>query len=485
MDTRLTRIRALLTSLVLVLSLLPAARAAAQAESALAITNVTVIPMDRERVLHAQTVLIRGGRIVAVGPAREVAIPSNAMKIDGTGRFLIPGLVDAHVHYDEDAAGSDPHIDAINAEYSRLFLSAGVTEVMNLCGSSKNLALRDSIARGEVDGPTMLTSPHCLNDSTMTEAQGEAAAAQAKRDGYDFLKVYSFLSADGFRGIMTAAKRADIPVVGHIPAACGNAGDARRAEPWASCTRRNFSTMRRSGWSTAIRVADAVQLDTTRIPALAHAVRVARVAVTPTLVAYSSIIDEAVSLDKVLAEPELRLVSNQVKKSRGWYAADNDRARRLGEPMPLSRLRLGLAMQKRLVRAFRDSGVTLLAGTDAGGSIPMAPGWSLHDELQLLVGAGLTPYEALRAATANAGEFFARHFHAGASGTITPGARADLVLLDANPLVDIRNTRKIRGVVLRGEWEAGGATAAPLAIRLAALETRPRRYEVARSSPIE
>jgi imidazolonepropionase-like amidohydrolase len=388
-----------------------------------------------------------------VGSARAVAIPSSAMKIDGTGRFLIPGLVDAHVHYDEDAAGSDPHIDAINAEYSRLFLAAGVTEVMNLCGSSKNLALRDSIARGEVDGPTMLTSPHCLNDSTMTEAQGETAAAQAKRDGYDFLKVYSFLSADGFRGIMTAAKRADMPVIGHIPQRVGTqtmlesgaVGIVHAEEFLYNAPFRLQYGDPRPG---------AVQLDTARIPALAHAVRSARVAVTPTLVAYSSIIDEAVSLNKVLAEPELRLVSNQVKKSRGWYAADNDRARRLGAAMPLSRLRLGLAMQKHLVRTFRDSGVTLLAGTDAGGSIPMTPGWSLHDELQLLVGAGLTPYEALRAATANAGEFFARYFHAGASGTITPGARADLVLLNANPLVDIRNTRKIEGVVLRGEWMA-------------------------------
>jgi len=156
----------------------------------------------------------------------------------------------------------------------------------------------------------------------------------------------------------------------------------------------------------------------------------------------------------------MHLVSDQVKKSRGWYAADNARARKLGAPMPLSRLRLGLAMQTRLVRAFRDSGVTLLAGTDAGGSIPMVPGWSLHDEMQLLVGAGLTPYEALRAATANSGEFFAQHFHAGASGTITPGARADLVLLDANPLVDIRNTRRIRAVVLRGELVARDAEGA-------------------------
>jgi len=459
MSPHFSRIVALAACLACVSSAFAPASAAAQVESALAITNVTVIPMDRERVLHGQTVLIRGGRIVAVGPARTVAIPSSAMKVDGTGRFLIPGLVDAHVHYDEDAAGKDPHIDEINAEYSRLFLSAGVTEVMNLCGSSKNLALRDSIARGEVDGPTMITSPPCLNDSLMTEAQGAAAATKAKRDGYDFLKVYSFLSADGFRGIMTAAKRADIPVVGHIPQrvgtqamlASGAVGVVHAEEFLYNPPFRLEYLDPHSG---------AVQLDATHIPEIAHAAHSARVAVTPTLIAYSSIIDEAANLDEVLAKPEMRLVSDQVKKSRGWYAADNARARKLGAPMPLSRLRLGLAMQKRLVRAFRDSGVVLLAGTDAGGSIPMVPGWSLHDEIQLLVGAGLTPYEALRAATANSGEFFAQHFHAGASGTISPGARADLVLLDANPLADIRNTRRIRGVVLRGELVARDAEGA-------------------------
>jgi imidazolonepropionase-like amidohydrolase len=434
-------------------------RAAAQTQSAIAITNVNVIPMDRERVLRAHTVLIRGGRIVAIGPTRAVAIPAGAMKIDGTGRYLIPGLVDAHVHYDDDRPAKDPHVDEINAEYSRLFLSAGVTELMNLCGSPGNLALRDSIEQGEVEGPTIVTSPHCLNDSAMTEAQGESAATKAKRDGYDFLKVYSFLSADGFRGIMTAAKRVDIPVVGHIPQRVGTQGmldggavGIVHAEEFLynAPFRLEYGDPRPG----------AVQLDTNRIGGVAHAVHEKHVAVTPTLIAYSSIIAEAVSLDSVLASPELKLVSATVKKSRGWYAADNDRARRLGAPMPLSRLRLGLEMQKRLVRAFRDSGVTLLAGTDAGGSIPMVPGWSLHDELQMLVGAGLTPYQALRAATANAGEFFTQHFHAGPSGTISMGSRADLVLLDANPLDDIRNTRRIRGVVLRGEWLAKGSIVA-------------------------
>jgi imidazolonepropionase-like amidohydrolase len=427
------------------------APAAPDTTRAVAITHVSVIPMDRERVLRDQTVLVRGARIQAVGRTGAVAIPAAARTIDGTGRFLIPGLVDAHVHYDEDDPAEDAHIDAINSEFSKLFLSAGVTTVMNLCGSAGNLALRDSIARGRVAGPSMFTSPHCLNDSTMTKSQGDSAATRAKREGYDFLKVYSFLSLAGYQGISAAARREDIPVVGHIPQRVGlqrmidgGAAGVVHAEEFLynAPFRLEYGDPRSS----------AVQLDTNRIPEVAHAVHAAGMAVTPTLVAYSSIIDEAVSLDSVLARPEMRRVSDVVKKTRGWYAADNDRARRLGAPMPLARLRLGLEMQKRLVRAFRDSGVVLLAGTDAGGSIPMVPGWSLHDELQLLVSAGLTPYEALRAATANAGEFFTRRFHAPPSGTITRGARADMMLLDANPLEDIRNTRRIRGVMVRGRW---------------------------------
>ena len=427
--------------------------AAAQADTGLAVTNVTVIPMDRERVLRSQTVLIRNGHIAAIGPSGSVRIPSHAATVDGTGRFLIPGLVDTHVHYDEEDPAKDPHVDSINREYSALFLAAGVTEVLNLCGSVRHLALRDSIARGDITGPTMLTSPNCLDDSKLTEPQGDSAAVASKRAGYDFLKVYSFLSMPGFRGVMNAARRVDIPVIGHIPQQvglhrmldAGAVGIVHAEEFLYNAPFRLEYGDPREG---------AVQLDTARIPEVAHAVRAAGVAITPTLVSYSTIIDEAVDLKRVLARPMLQRVSPQVKASRGWNPDENDRARRLGAAMPLARLRLGLAMQKRLVRAFRDSGVTLLAGTNAGGSIPMTPGWSLHDEMQLLVSAGLTPYEALRAATANAGEFLARHFHAEPSGTITPGARADLLLLDANPLEDIRNTTRVRGVVVRGRWVA-------------------------------
>jgi imidazolonepropionase-like amidohydrolase len=423
----------------------------------LAITNVSVIPMDRERVVPHETVVVRDGRIAAVGPFDRVAIPPDAQRVDGSGHFLIPGLVDAHVHYDEEDPATNPHVDAINRQFSALFLSAGVTTVMNLCGSRGNLELRDSISRGDIGGPRIFTSPPCLNDSTMTEAQGDSAALASKAAGYDFLKVYPFLSAEGFRGIMAGAHRAHIPVVGHIPVRVG-------LQPMLDAGAVGVVHAEEFLYNAPFRLqygetgAGAVKLDVHEIPAVAHAVHQARVTVTPTLVAYTTILDEATNLDSVLASPAMSLVSREVKVSRGWYRADNARAQRLHTQNALGKLRVGLDFQRELVRAFQDSSIALLAGTDAGGSIPMVPGWSLHDELADLVTAGLTPYQALRAGTATAGEFFARNFRAEPSGTITPGARADLVLLDANPLANIRNTRRIRGVVVRGKWTQAGKT---------------------------
>jgi len=249
-----------------------ASRAIARADTTLAITNVTVIPMDRERVLRAQTVLIRNGRIAVVGPSGAVTIPDRARQIDGTGRFLIPGLVDAHVHYIDDNPAKDTRVDPINRGYSAMFLVAGVTEVMNLCGSSGNLALRDSIARGEVAGPTMLTSPPCLNEPTMTEKQGDSAAVSSKRAGYDFLKVYSFLSLPGFDGITRAAHHVDIPVIGHIPQRVG-------LQRMLSSSAVGIVHAEEFLYNAPFRLeygdprASAVQLDTMNIPPVVHAVR--------------------------------------------------------------------------------------------------------------------------------------------------------------------------------------------------------------------
>ncbi|HEX6536080.1 MAG TPA: amidohydrolase family protein [Gemmatimonadaceae bacterium] len=439
----------------------------------LAITHVAVVPMDSERVLADQTVLVRGDRIVAVGPASTVAPPPGARRIDGRGGYLIPGLVDAHLHLVEERRVPRPLDDAISHDFAARAVAAGVTTALTLCSSERGLAVRDSIARGEMLGPALFVSPPCLDDSTMTARQGDSIATAAHARGFDFLKVYTRLSAEGFHGITDAARRLGMPVLGHIPTRVGLAGvlgagiaDIAHAEEFLYNAPFHLVSYQQ---------ADSVpDLDPRHVPVVAHAVHSAGAAVTPTLIAYGTILDQAVDLDAVLARPEYRDVPLDVQRARGWLAPENGRARRLGTPVALSRLRAALAVQRQLVRALEDSGVTLLAGTDAGGDIPLVPGPSLHDELAALVEAGLTPYQALRAATANAGAFLSDRFHAAPRGTVTPGARADLVLLSADPLVDIHNTTRIRGVLLRGRWLPAAAAGAPGADSVAGA-SRPGR----------
>jgi imidazolonepropionase-like amidohydrolase len=441
---------------VLVAAVLPAAIAGAlrptkpTALPPLAITHVTVIPMDGAHTLADQTVLVRDGRIAAVGAATSVSIPKGASAVDGRGAYLIPGLVDAHFHYIAQDPIDDPYSEDISSQFSMLLVAAGVTTVLDLCGSPWTMALRERIASGEILGPRIFTSPDCLGDPDMTGPQGTIAVSNAKAVGYDFLKVYSFLSKVAFDSIAAAARRLGMPVIGHIPLSVGlqpmlDAGAVGVAHAEEFLYNPPFNLHYHEPDSL-------VKLDPANIPTVAHAMHRAGAAVSPTLITYTTILDEGANLASVLARPELRVVSPQARASRGWNAEQNDRAARLADSVAQARLKMGLAFQRRLVRAFEDSGVTILAGTDAGASIPLAPGVSLHEELQALVTAGLTPYESLRAGTANAGEWLTRYFHAGPNGVVREGARADLLLLDANPLTNIGNTRKIRGVVLRGKW---------------------------------
>jgi hypothetical protein len=356
-----------------------------------------------------------------------------------------------HVHFVNHSTSPQTLGPRIDRALAALNVAAGVTSAMSLCGVARHLAWRDSIARGAALGPRLAVSDLCINDSTMSRAGGDSLARREHAAGFDFLKVYSFLSREGFEGLADAARQVGMPIIGHIPRRVGLAGmlNARVADI-AHVEELMYAAPFRLDYGSV--AGDAVQLDPSAIPGVVGALRAAGTYVTTTLVAYQAILDEAVDLDAVLARPCSQRVPPKAREFFEWDREHNDRVRRLGEPIPLSQLRLGWSFQLQLTKALADGGVPLLAGTD-GPSIPgVGSGCALHQELQLLVLAGLTPYQALRTATVLPGEFFAREFHWPPSGTIAVGARADLVLLDANPLVDIHNTMSIDGVVLNGAW---------------------------------
>jgi hypothetical protein len=415
--------------LALALAFLPSAQAEATARApappAVAFVGVHVLPMDTERVLRDHTVVVAGGRITAVGPAAEVEVPAGATRIAGEGRYLIPGLVDAHVHcFDEGDL--------------MVYLANGVTTVRNLMGTAWHLELRARITRGEIAGPRFLTSGPFVNEpeySTPDDVQ--RAVAEHVDAGFDCLKIHGRLSPAAYDVLLEEAALAELPVIGHAPRNLpiervlerGGQREISHAEEYLYT---HFDGLPQP-------VTDEAVL------AIARATAESGITVTPNLVAFRSIVSQIEDLERELARPEVAYVAPPV--GRGWLP-DLNRYRRDFAPEDAAPMAERYTLLVRFTRALAEAGVPLLAGSDAMNPCAV-PGFSLHDELELLVAAGLTPYRALRAATATAGEFLGD-----GSGVVAEGAPADLVLLASNPLDSIRATRAIEGVLRAGRWFA-------------------------------
>jgi hypothetical protein len=410
----------------------PDARGYAQTlpDSAVAFVNVSVLPMDRERVLTGQTVIVRRGAITDVGPADRVTVPDAATRVDGQGKYLMPGLADLHVHF---GGPRDMQLALL-----KLYVANGVTTVLNLRGSSDQLALRKDVAEGKVLGPTIYTAGPYVNEPFVTTPdEVERAVVDLKRSGYDFAKMHGDLSREAYRRLHAVGRREGIRVIGHAPRNLGI--EAMFEERQYAVVHAEEYIYDRNNSSRHF-----AQIEP-RIPELARATVNAGIWVMPNLTAYKNIGAQINDLDAILARPEMAHMPPGIRES--WGPATNPYTRRFGKDLYPGFLER-YAMLEKLVRGFRAAGVKMLVGTDALNTA-VVPGSSMHDELADLVAAGLTSYEALRAATANAAEFFAV---SGRNGTVAVGQPGDLVLLEANPLENVANTRRIAGVMLRGRW---------------------------------
>lgn len=403
-------------------------------EPGLAITGVHVIPMGEgagEPVLPDRTVLIRGDRIVAVGPAGRTPIPEGARRIDGTGRFLIPGLADMHVHVD--------HPSELG-----LYPAYGVTTVLNMRGLAKHLDWRDEIARGERFGPTLLTAgdymdgyPPMMQPMMAFDSAEEAAAAVRRQQaaGYDFIKVYTRLEEDQFSAIAEAAAAAGIAVVGH---ASGNYPLETLVDGQVNVA--HGEDLIRWYWER-----DRSEASMDEIVATLSG---SGTTVTANLNFSRSLIRQKEDLEGLLEQDEARYLHPAIFQP--FRRINNRYARR--DDAWLGRVRDQQELKKTLMGKLAEAGVPLLAGTDAS-TAGVFPGRGLYEELEELVDAGLTAFQALAAATREPGRFVERHRPGGAPfGQVAEGYRADLVLLEADPLKDIRNVAAVSGVVLRGRF---------------------------------
>jgi imidazolonepropionase-like amidohydrolase len=410
-----------------------------------AFVGVSVVPMDSERVVENQTVVVRGGRIVEIGPVGTTKIPAEAAKIDGRGKFLLPGLADMHAHlFPGEGAAND-----LAAQQLSLYLANGVTTVRNMIGAPAHLVLRERVKEGKLLGPTIVTAGPPLTGKDAVSAEvAERIVASQKQAGYDLLKVHEGLKPEVYEAIAAAARKAGIPFAGHVTASVGlpRALAARQA-----------SIEHLDGYLQALVPENSPvpptpsqvvlgpvlgHVDERRLPALARATRDAGVYNTPTLALFKIVVSGE-DPSEFSKWPELRYVP--VKMREGF--ARQKAGIGAGEAPAAERKRY-LELRDHVVKALQDAGAKLLVGPDSP-QLFLVPGFGTHREMAAMAEAGLTPYAVLRAATRNAAEYLGA---AGEFGTIEAGKRADLVLLDANPLQSVANASRISGVMTHGRW---------------------------------
>ena len=403
--------------------------------------NVSVIPMDSERVLEGQTVVVRGERIESIGAA-GAQIPAGARVIDGAGRYLVPGLAEMHAHV---PTGSDP---GSVEEVLFLYVANGVTTARGMLGVPSHLELREQIARHEVLGPRLYTSGPSLNDQRVgSPADAESMVREQAAAGYDFVKVHPGPTRAEYDAAVAAAVANGIELAGHVPADVG----VRRALEAKQATIDHLDgylealvpeSRRAAGGFFGLNIADAA--DRSLIPELVAATVAAGVWNVPTQSLIDNVPAPSPTLDELLARPEIAYISPQTREQ--WANAKRNVSSAPGyDP---DRARALVAVRRELIKALHDAGAGLLLGSDAP-QIFNVPGFSLHRELDSIVAAGLTPYEALRTGTANPAVFFDA---VDEFGTIREGLAADFMLVSGNPLEDVAALERPEGVMVRGRW---------------------------------
>lgn len=435
--------------LALALALLAgsAAEVPVQAQApAYAFVNVNVVPMDRERVLNGQTVVVQGSRIVAIGPAGSVTIPAGAVRIDAAGKYLMPGLAEMHAHITPGTQVTDQQLEQL----LELFAINGITTVRGMLGHPRHLLLRERAARNEILSPTIYTSggPSFSGQTAPTAAVADSMVRAQKAAGYDLLKIHPGVSREVFERLAATAKEVGIRFAGHVPLDLG----IERAIELGYWTvdhldgfveglvpeRRPF-TSQESGFF-GLGLIDRV--DEGRIAELARKARAANVWVVPTETLMQHVVGNY-SIEELRSRPEMKY----------WPDAGLDQWVQVTANMRSGNATMAqrekyTALRRTLIRRLHQEGVKFLLGSDAP-QVWNVPGFATRRELALLVEAGLTPYQALESGTRNVAEHFGTLDR---TGTVEPGKQADLILLDANPLADIGAVGRQAGVMVRGRW---------------------------------
>ena len=421
---------------------------APQQATVTAFVSVNVVPMDSDRVMYDQTVIVRDGKIAAIGSA--LTVPQDAAVIDGHGSaYLSPGLADMHVHSD-------------TAEDMKIYLANGVTTVLNMGHASEGFMdqVRPGINSDELPGPHIYVglmvdgSPQFGNLFVTTRAEARAIVDIAKTNGYDFIKVYNDLSPACFQALIDEGKRQHVHIIGHGVTRVGLEKQLAMGQVMVAHTEEFLYTVfSHPDLSTPNpAILDPTPPDPADIPRTIDFLKRDKAFVTADLNTYATIARQWGKpgvLKGYMHSPELRYLSpvRRISWSKSSYVLKHT-----------GTVDANLKFLTLFTKDMADAGIPLITGTDTPSIPGLVPGYSLHDDMDTLEAAGLSRYQVLSAATRIPGEFISRYVQGALPfGTVSPGARADLILTSANPLEGLATLRKPLGVMHDGHWydEAG------------------------------
>ena len=387
-------------------------------------------------------VVVKDGKVIAIG--KKLKYGKDALVIDGKGKYLIPGLAEMHAHV--------PPNENIESHKEVLFLFAanGITTIRGMLGHPKHLELRSMINSGEVFGPRFYTTGPSFNGlSVKTAERGAAMVREQKAAGYDYLKLHPGLTKETFAAVSSTAKEVGIPFAGHVSFGVG---------VWRAIDAGYSSIDHMDGFVEAMVpgiesmveqqtglfgmfVAD--KADVAMIPKLMKELKDKNIWVVPTQSLADRWFAANYTGDDFLKDPDSKYMDKKIVNQ--WI--DTKKNLMANAQYDAKKIENFIKLRRKLIYECQQNGVGLLLGCDAP-QIFNVPGFSTHNELKYLVDAGLTPYQALRTGTVNV----AKYLNLSEAGIIKPGAIADLVLINGNPLTDITNTKKVEGVMMRGKW---------------------------------
>ncbi len=440
-------------------------------KSTIAFYNVNLVPMTMNGIEKNQTVLIKGNKIFKIGLSKKVVIPKNAKVIDGNGAYLMPGLSDMHIHtnFNWNEISDEWRTSPLN-----LYLANGVTTIRCFGpeGGDQKYALRwrDKINKNEITGPQIYACGPILfgpvkNPKTIVQDQ--------ILSGFDFIKLYSYLSKEDFHKAVMTAKKSWVYTAGHIPFQVGLDGVLSegmdeiahieelawelfffdktknlQGRKWMSYV-KNMAYKQYKNIYSSFNNKEFEDYFEKRILSIAKKIKEAKIPVCTTLFLDKVIITKLYHPEKFLSKAEIKYLPQKYIAKFKQGKEKHLIMFKGGEDFALFKQKIDLM----LLRYLKKLDVLLILGTDSGsGWMGMVPGYSIHNELQVLTENGFAPYEAIKIGTVNASLVAEKMNGSGNFGTIEAGKRADLILVKENPLKDINNIKKIIGVMASGKW---------------------------------